>query len=52
LGYSPEEWTALVDKAQVAGFHPDYLAASGLAIERDDKSLYDRFPWPGHVSDS
>jgi DNA primase len=33
----------LVDKAQVAGFHPDYLAASGLAIERDDKSLYDRF---------
>ncbi|KKO92294.1 MULTISPECIES: DNA primase [Sphingobacterium] len=43
LGYSPEEWTALVDKAQVAGFHPDYLAASGLAIERDDKSLYDRF---------
>lgn len=43
LGYSPEEWTALVDKAQQAGFHPDYLAASGLAIERDDKSLYDRF---------
>lgn len=43
LGYSPEEWTALVDKAQEAGFHPDYLAASGLAIERDDKSLYDRF---------
>ncbi|WP_286843311.1 MULTISPECIES: DNA primase [Sphingobacterium] len=43
LGYSPEEWTALVDKAQLAGFHPDYLAASGLAIERDDKSLYDRF---------
>ncbi|WP_312187391.1 DNA primase [Sphingobacterium sp.] len=43
LGYSPEEWTALIDKAQIAGFHPDYLAASGLAIERDDKSLYDRF---------
>jgi len=43
LGYSPEEWTALVDSAQAAGFHPDYLVASGLAIERDDKSLYDRF---------
>ncbi|MDM1293827.1 DNA primase [Sphingobacterium sp. N143] len=43
LGYSPEEWTALVDSAQQAGFHPSYLAASGLAIERDDKSLYDRF---------
>lgn len=43
LGYSPDNWTALVDAATKAGFHPDYLKEIGLAIERDDKSLYDRF---------
>lgn len=43
LGYSPEQWTALVDEAKKAGFQEDYLKDIGLAIERDDKSLYDRF---------
>jgi len=43
LGYSPDNWTAFVDAAMKAGFHPDYLKEIGLAIERDDKSLYDRF---------
>ncbi|MCA5004138.1 DNA primase [Sphingobacterium bovistauri] len=43
LGYSPDQWTALVDEAKKAGFHEGYLADIGLAIERDDKSLYDRF---------
>ncbi len=43
LGYSPDNWTAFVDAATKAGFHPDYLKEIGLAIERDDKSLYDRF---------
>lgn len=43
LGYSPEQWTALVDEAKKAGFQSEYLREIGLAIERDDKSLYDRF---------
>lgn len=43
LGYSPDQWTALVDEAKKAGFHEGYLTDIGLAIERDDKSLYDRF---------
>ncbi|MBD1434529.1 DNA primase [Sphingobacterium sp. DN00404] len=43
LGYSPDQWTALVDMAVEKGFHKDYLKEIGLAIERDDASLYDRF---------
>lgn len=43
LGYSPEAWTALVDEATKAGFAKEYLTEIGLAVERDDKSLYDRF---------
>lgn len=43
LGYSPEQWTALVDEAKKNGFQEAYLTEVGLAIERDDKSLYDRF---------
>ena len=43
LGYSPDQWTALVDEAKKAGFYEGFLTEIGLAIERDDKSLYDRF---------
>lgn len=43
LGYSPDQWTALVDAAKKDGFQEAYIAEIGLAIERDDKSLYDRF---------
>ncbi|WP_140937914.1 DNA primase [Sphingobacterium lumbrici] len=43
LGYSPDVWTALVDEARKDGFQDGYLTEIGLAIERDDKSLYDRF---------
>lgn len=43
LGYSPDLWTAFVDEAQKNGFAAVYLTEIGLAIERDDKSLYDRF---------
>ncbi|TYR34511.1 DNA primase [Sphingobacterium phlebotomi] len=43
LGYSPDQWTALADAAVENGFHKDYLKEIGLAIERDDASLYDRF---------
>lgn len=43
LGYSPDQWTALVEAAKKDGFQESYLSDIGLAIERDDKSLYDRF---------
>ncbi|NGM60937.1 DNA primase [Sphingobacterium sp. SGG-5] len=43
LGYSPDQWTALVDAAKSEGFQEAYLAEIGLAVVRDDKSLYDRF---------
>lgn len=43
LGYSPDQWEALVNAAQKAGFQKEYLAEIGLAIQRDDKSMYDRF---------
>lgn len=43
LGYSPQAWTSLVDAALAEGFSREYLSEVGLAIERDDKSLYDRF---------
>lgn len=43
LGYSPEAWTSLVDEAAKDGFAKEYLTELGLAVERDDKSLYDRF---------
>lgn len=43
LGYSPDQWTTLVDEAQKSGFAPVYIAEIGLAVEREDKSLYDRF---------
>ncbi|MGG5902542.1 DNA primase [Sphingobacterium daejeonense] len=43
LGYSPENWTALVDSAKREGHSAEYLLEAGLAIEREDGSLYDRF---------
>lgn len=43
LGYSPEAWTSLVDEGAKDGFAKEYLTELGLAVERDDKSLYDRF---------
>lgn len=43
LGYSPDQWTSLVDEADKKGYSKAYLTEIGLAIERDDKSLYDRF---------
>ena len=43
LGYSADHWTALVDEAEKKGYAKAYLVEVGLAVERDDKSLYDRF---------
>jgi len=43
LGYSPDQRTSLVDAAKAEGFQEEYLTEIGLAIQRDDKGLYDRF---------
>ncbi|MGO1788574.1 MAG: DNA primase, partial [Sphingobacterium sp.] len=43
LGYSADAWTALVDAAEKEGFSKEYLVEVGLAVQRDDQSLYDRF---------
>ncbi len=43
LGYSPEGWTALYDRAKGAGYKDEFLEATGLIIRKDDGSVYDRF---------
>jgi len=43
LGYSPEAWTALYDRAKSAGYKDEFLEATGLIIRKDDGSTYDRF---------
>ena len=43
LGYSPDSWDALIEKATNNGFNQEYLEATGLAIRNDKGKLYDRF---------
>ena len=43
LGYSPEGWTALYDRAKAAGYKEEFLETTGLVIRKDDGSVYDRF---------
>lgn len=43
LGYSPDEWDALSNAAIEAGYTKDYLVKAGLAIEKDNGKVYDRF---------
>lgn len=43
LGYAIDRNRELIDAAKGAGYNTKYLVDTGLAIERDDKSLYDRF---------
>jgi len=43
LGYSPEAWTALYDRAKTEGYKDEFLEATGLIIRKDDGSAYDRF---------
>lgn len=43
LGYSPDKWEALVTAAEQAGFQKEYIKEIGLAIQREDQSMYDRF---------
>lgn len=43
LGYSPEAWDALCQKAQAEGYNLAFLEETGLAIKKDDGKAYDRF---------
>lgn len=43
LGYSPEAWEALYDKAIKEGFAEEFLQETGLIVKRDDGKCYDRF---------
>lgn len=43
LGYSPEAWTGLYDRAKSEGYREEFLEATGLVVRKDDGSVYDRF---------
>lgn len=43
LGYSPEAWTAIYDRAKAEGHKDEFLEATGLIIRREDGGAYDRF---------
>ncbi|WP_256011147.1 DNA primase [Desertivirga xinjiangensis] len=43
LGYSPDSWDALTDKALREGFKEEFLEKTGLTIRNDKGKLYDRF---------
>lgn len=43
VGYSPAAWTALKDMLRARGYTEQELKHSGLLVEREDGSTYDRF---------
>ncbi|MBB6502660.1 DNA primase [Pedobacter cryoconitis] len=43
LGYSPDQWDALILSAASAGHKEEYLEKTGLAIRNDKGKVYDRF---------
>ena len=43
LGYSLKEWDSLIKKATEKGYKKEYLVKTGLAVEKDNKGLYDRY---------
>lgn len=43
LGWAPSGRTALVDAALAAGYKMEYLLAAGLAVQREDGSVADKF---------
>lgn len=43
LGWAPSGRTALIDAAVAAGFKAEYLMAAGLAVQKEDGSLADKF---------
>jgi DNA primase len=43
LGWAPSGKTALIDAARAAGYKLEYLIGAGLAVEREDGSVADKF---------
>ncbi|MBR4826511.1 MAG: DNA primase [Bacteroidales bacterium] len=43
LGWAPSGRTALIDAATAAGYKLEYLLAAGLAVQREDGSVADKF---------
>ncbi len=43
LGYSPDVWDALTQKAISEGYNLEFLEDTGLTIRKDRDKLYDRF---------
>ena len=43
LGWAPSGRTALIDAARAAGYKLEYLVGAGLAVEREDGSVADKF---------
>lgn len=43
LGFSPDEWDALINQAASEGHQEQYLEDTGLVIRNDKGKLYDRF---------
>lgn len=43
LGYSPDDWTALLDAAVANGYQQSYLEDVGLVVKNDQGRIYDRF---------
>ena len=43
LGWAPSGKTALIDAAVAAGYKMEYIIAAGLAVQREDGSVVDKF---------
>jgi DNA primase len=43
LGYSPDSWAALSEKAVSEGYNIQFLEETGLTIRKDNDKIYDRF---------
>jgi DNA primase len=43
LGYSPEDWDALTQKAIEEGYKEEFLEETGLSVRNDKGKTYDRF---------
>ena len=43
LGWAPSGRTALLDAARAAGYKTEYLLAAGLAVQKEDGTLADKF---------
>ncbi|MEZ5070025.1 MAG: DNA primase [Bacteroidales bacterium] len=43
LGYSPEDRQALGNESRKNGYKQEYLVKTGLSVERDDGTTFDRF---------